>query len=212
MTRKIPFVSGNIYHVYNRGVEKRTVFREIEDYAYFEHILKVFNSEEPASNTRYHFYRSRTSINKRKQKPLVELEMFCLMPNHYHLLLRQKAPHGISRYLQKIGTGYTHFFNKKYNRSGVLFQGKTKSQSVEKDNYFRYAQEYIFLNPLELFEKDWKERGVRDSHKAATFLESYRWVWHRNPHFKSTLFAKIRNSYLSEFTGVLKSNFDNRIQ
>ncbi len=175
MFRKIPFENGEYYHVFNRGVEKRNIFQDDEDYSYFTHVLQTFNDRAPAENVRY-FYRSRTSIESRKNsKPLVEIVSYCLMPNHYHFLLKQIEDGGISKFLQKIGTGFTHYFNKKNDRSGVLFQGKTKSSHVDKDNYLQYLKMYIELNPLNLIDADWKERGIVDRERSEGFLRSYKW-------------------------------------
>lgn len=96
------------------------------------------------------------------------------MPNHFHLILRQHVDGGISKYLQKIGTGFTHYFNKKYKRSGVLFQGKTKSSHVGKDKYLQYLKMYLEFNPIDLIEPGWKENGISKK-KAKKFLESYKW-------------------------------------
>ena len=172
MSRKVPFEIGEYYHVYNRGVDKRKIFLDEDDYSYFVHILKVFNDHAPAENVRY-FYRGSTSIEKR-QKPLIEIISFCLMPNHFHLLVKQVADKGIMRFLQKIGN-YTHFFNKKYNRSGVLFQGKNKSRHIDKNEYLNYLKMYIELNPLDICSPGWKEGKTLNKKKSEKFLKEYKW-------------------------------------
>lgn len=173
MARKVPFENDEYYHVYNRGVEKREIFLDDDDYSYFVHILELFNDEEPALNARFH-YRSRTSISKSKIK-LVEVVGYCLMPNHYHLILKQTSDAGISKYLQKLGTGFTHYFNKKYKRSGVLFQGRSKSSHIDEDKYMQYLKMYLEFNPLDLFDYDWKEKGIKNRNKAKEFLQNYKW-------------------------------------
>ncbi len=172
MPRKVPFQNDEYYHVFNRGVDKRNVFLDEEDYSYFTHVLDVFNDHSSVINTRYN-YRNRISIEKRN--PLVEVVSYCLMPNHFHFLIKQISEGGISKFLQKIGIGYTHYFNKKYERSGVLFQGKTKSRHVDTDKYLNYLKMYIDLNALDLFEKDWKKNGLKDKSGAKKFLEEYAW-------------------------------------
>ncbi len=173
MTRKVPFENNEYYHVFNRGVEKRKIFLDEEDYLYFTHILKIFNDSARAENVRY-FYRSRTSIGLKSRNPLVEIISYSLLPNHYHFLIKQVSDGGISKFLQKIGTGYAHYFNKKYKRSGVLFQGKTKSKHVDTDKYLNYLKQYIELNPLDLFQSKWKE-GVKNKKEAVKFLNQYKW-------------------------------------
>ena len=187
--REVPFENGEYYHIYNRGVDKRDIFLDEDDYRYFQHMLKLFNSSLSVENAR----RNLASLLENKQNStegrrtslseefkLVEIECFCLMPNHYHLLLKQLVDNGISLFLQKLGTGFTHFFNKKRKRTGVLFQGKTKSKHVGKDNYFEYWKMYIDLNPISLVEPNWKEAGVKDSERVLEFLESYPWQSQKN--------------------------------
>jgi putative transposase len=191
MPRKTPFVTGEYYHIFNRGVEKRTIFQDKDDLSYFRHILDVFNDIKSAHNTRYHMqrslYRSPTSI-----KHLVQIVSFCLMPNHYHLILQQVRKNGVSRFLQKLGTGYTHFFNKKYNRSGVLFQGKTKSKHIGNDVYYKHLQEYLYLNPLDLYIPQWKERGIFNAQKAILFLEKYEWFYNQDASFTDRMGGEIK--------------------
>lgn len=170
--RKVPFQNDEYYHVFNRGVEKRTIFLDEEDYSYFTHVLETFNSQGSSINTRYN-YRNRISIDK--PQPLVEIISYCLMPNHFHFLIKQVSDGGISKFLQKLGIGFTHFFNKKYERSGVLFQGKTKSSHVGDDAYLNYLKMYIELNPLDLCESGWKESGIKDIRNARRFLDEYKW-------------------------------------
>jgi putative transposase len=184
MSRKTPFENNEYYHVFNRGVEKRKIFLDEDDYSYFVHILDIFNDKLPAHNTRY-YYRSRTSIERRDR--IVELISYSLLPNHFHLLVKQIDDNGISNFLQKIGVGYTHYFNKKYKRTGVLFQGKSKSRHVNTDRYLNYLKMYIELNPLDLFEPNWKEKGIMDKRKAHEFLSNYKWK------------SKTKNDRLEEF-------------
>lgn len=198
MGRKVPFENDEHYHVFNRGVEKRKIFLDEEDYSYFTFILNLFNTEEPAINARFH-YRGRTSIIKPNDK-LVEIVSYCLLPNHYHFLLRQASDNGASKFLQKVMTGYTMYFNKKYKRSGALFQGKTKSNHIDTDKYLKYLKMYIELNPLDLFEKNWKQNGVRNKLKAKEFLESYKWK------------SKFVKNAVSLYIGVTDDDFRGYIQ
>jgi len=94
---------------------------------------------------------------------LVDIGAYCLMPNHFHLLLRQREEDGISRFMQKLVTGYTMYFNKKNERSGALFQGKFKSVHAHDDRYLKYVISYIHLNPARLL-------GEKSSLRAADFV------------------------------------------
>ncbi len=166
-------INDGLYHVYNRGVEKRDIFMDESDYYRFVHNLYELNDENPAYNASYYFdKRSGTvqSNNKGERKEprnhLVDILVFTLMPNHFHLLLRQKIENGISKFMQKLGTGHSMYFNKKYERVGSLFQGKFKAVHVNEEAYFIHLPHYIHTNPLEL---NYRGRTSID------FLLDYRW-------------------------------------
>lgn len=150
-----PFETAKIYHIYNRGTEKRSIFMDAADRPRFLYNLQEFNDENPALNWQY-----KGISEVRPQKRVVDILAYCLMPNHYHLMLRQIRDNGITSFMRKIGTGYTMYFNKKYGRSGALFQGKFKSVLVDRDEYLRYLPHYIHMNPREI--------GV-------TNLQTYQW-------------------------------------
>lgn len=182
MVRKTAFVNGAIYHVYNRGVEKRRVFGTEKDYFRFVHDLFGFNDVAPALNTGYYSSGShRTAQELRKpRKLLLEILCFCLMPDHYHLLVRQRVESGITEFMRKLGTGYTNYFNQKYQRVGPLFQGKFKSVQVTRQAHLLYLPHYIHLNPLDLRMPEWRRGRLRSVANALAFLESYRWSSYRD--------------------------------
>jgi len=185
MDRPLP-ANGEIYHVYNRGVEKRDVFLNDRDYLRFIHDLFEFNDQEAASNTAYFFKHKTQSmevklpyITQRKvrepRKLLVEIQAFCLMPNHFHLMIRQLVKNGIPDFMRKIGTGYTNSFNKKYERVGALFQGTYKSALIKNESHFLYLPFYIHLNPLDIKMPEWREGKLKNVKAAIKYLENYRW-------------------------------------
>lgn len=104
---------------------------------------------------------------------LVDLIAYCLMPNHFHLLVREHTEGGISRFMQKLTTAYTMYFNTRYERTGALFQGKYKAEHAHEDRYLKYLISYIHLNPVKLIEPNWKENGIKNLRKAREFLETY---------------------------------------
>ncbi len=173
MVRKIPFADREKYHIYNRGTEKRKIFLEDKDYERFIFILSEFNKIQ----------RSAKILSTRKKdkgvddhQPLVSVEDYSLMPNHYHVVLEQLEENGIAKFLQKVMTGYTMYFNKKYNRTGALFQGKTKSKHIDSDVYYNQLRAYIHLNPVELKDKNWKTNGkVQSIDTMMKFLNEYKW-------------------------------------
>jgi|SaaInlStandDraft_4_1057021.scaffolds.fasta_scaffold22751_2 putative transposase len=138
--RKNPLVNNCYYHIFNRGNNKRPVFLDTDDFHYFLDALKLFNCIESLG------YSSQYRRNKKQSEGLVKVVTYCLNPNHFHLLLKQEHESGISKYMQKITTGYTMYFNKKYKSSGSLFQGKFKSILVEDDAYLYHLSAYINLN------------------------------------------------------------------
>jgi len=183
MARERP-VQDEIYHIYNRGVEKRVVFLEDRDYVRFIHNLFEFNDTAPALNLYYKSQSYEVGLRKiaeemrTKRNLLVELLAFCLMPNHYHLMLKSKTPNGVTEFMRKIGTGYTNYFNQKYERVGPLFQGKYKSTRIVEEAHFIHLPYYIHLNPLDLTAPEWRIGGVHNYNKAMKFLASYRWSSH----------------------------------
>ncbi|MCK5357108.1 MAG: transposase [Elusimicrobiales bacterium] len=161
-----------IYHIYNRGVDKRIVFSEETDYVRFIHDLYEFNDIKPAAK---YSEVQLPNIYGEDRKCLVDIIAFCLMPNHFHLMLRAKTDNGISEFMRKIGTGYTNHFNQKYNRTGALFQGKYKIVHIEKESHFLHLPFYIHANPLNLMYPEWKEKKIKNYKHAFSFLKKYRW-------------------------------------
>lgn len=167
--RKVPFVSGEYYHIYNRGNSKQTIFHDQSDYYRFIKLLFLSNGKESfkihlLQNDIYNFDRG---------KPLVDVGVYCLMPNHFHLLLTQPDHGSISKFMQKLSTGYSMYYNNKYERTGTLFEGKFKSEHADDDDYLKYLFSYIHLNPVKLIDKDWKEKGIKNKSQALKFLEQY---------------------------------------
>ena len=179
MSRNIELTPGELYHLYNRGTEKRRIFTRGRDYDRFLALLYLSNSTKP-----FHINdlaRGRTSGELEelfvldRGEPLADLCAYCLMPNHFHLLVREKTKSGVSRFMQKLITGFTMYFNTRYERTGVLFQGKYKATYVDDDRYLKYLLSYIHLNPVKLIEPKWKETGIANRPRAEKFLENYQY-------------------------------------
>lgn len=185
MSSKRPqFVTGEIYHIYNRGVEKREIFLETSDFFRFISCLYELNKKglvkmrdriEARINRKR--YTGSTRVSEVKEEALVEVIAFCLMSNHYHLILRQLVDGGISLFIKKLADSYVGYFNEKHKRKGMgsLFQGRFKAVRVENDKQFFSLICYVFANPVEIIESDWKEKGAHNPEKATQFLKSYRW-------------------------------------
>ncbi len=172
MNRKIKFSKGEYYHIYNRGVEKREIFTSESDYNRFVYLLYYANLFEPV-NMRSMINQGFPSVNR--GETLVDIGGWCLMPNHFHLLVKEKSNGGLSKFLSKLQTGYSMYFNKKNERTGALFQGSFKAEHLNTDEYLKYIYSYIHLNPIKLIQSDWKEKGINDIEKAKEFLLNYKY-------------------------------------
>ena len=180
MLRQTPLVTGETYHIYNRGAHKGHIFNIEADYVRFLTLLYLSNNTEPVHisklllTKKYQGRSLKTAFDEEStDKSLVDILAYCLMPNHFHLVLRQKSEDGITVFMRRLLTGYSMYFNIKYEHSGVLFQGRFKSKVIGDESYFRYIFSYIHLNPIELIEPQWKERGIIDTQKVRNFLEQY---------------------------------------
>jgi putative transposase len=164
--KKPPFATGEIYHVYNRGVEKRVVFPETSDYFRMVNDLYDLNDKNDTLNPRYCPKRGlMKSQRNREREILVEILAFVLMPNHYHLVMRQVEENGVVKFMQKLGTGYTNYFNKKNNRVGPLFQGSFKAVHVATNSYLQNLVGYIHTNPA----------ALAGNYRSSTSIKRYKW-------------------------------------
>lgn len=137
-----------IYHVYNRGVDKRVVFLDRDDYLVFLHLLKTALSDDTKRGSTPEFSSRKIGWYKRKNfYGKIDLLAYCLMPNHFHLLLKQIKPTIITEFMRSICVSYGMYFNKKYKRVGSLFQGIFKAIDIEEDNYLLWVSRYIHRNP-----------------------------------------------------------------
>jgi len=192
------------YHVLNRGVDKRIIFLDKQDYLRFTHNLFEFNNDKKVINNSHLFRRENIDLVGRYREKLVNIHAFCLMPNHYHLLLESKEEGGISKFMMKLNVGYAKYFNKKYKRSGTLFESRYKSILVEKEAHFTYLPYYIHFNPLDLKFPEWRDNKLKDHKKAIGFLDSYRWSSHLDYLGKENFSSLIQKNFLSDFFGESK--------
>lgn len=157
--RDIPFVQNEFYHVYNRGNSKQNIFLDGADYRRFQDLLYLANSTEPAIVR----YARRGGVYEVQKKDfLVAIGAYCLMPNHFHILLTPVVDGGISTFMKKVATGYAMYFNKRYERTGSLFEGKFRAKHASTDTHLKYLYAYIHLNPLRLTYRgrNWKEKAA----------------------------------------------------
>ena len=170
MERKFNFSVGEFYHIYNRGNNKSDIFLTGHDRQRFQKLLYACNSTEPV------VFKTIQGLPLDKivrGKPLVSIGAYCLMSNHFHLLVREVSEGGISAFLSKVLTAYSMYFNKKNERTGKLFEGPFRATHVGNDEYLKYLFSYIHLNPVKLINPKWKEERIVDRVGAMRYLKGY---------------------------------------
>lgn len=160
--RDVPFAVGEWYHCYNRSVEKRIAFTDTRDYHRFLELLYLANDEFPLRREEMGKLKFEEVLNMHRGKKLVAIGAFCLMPNHFHLVLQEVSEGGITAFMRKIGTAYAIYFNARHEREGNLFLKPFRSRHVSTDQYFQHLLNYVHCNPAGLYEPAWKTRHVVD--------------------------------------------------
>ncbi|MEK7564435.1 MAG: transposase [Patescibacteria group bacterium] len=179
MLRKDIFVPGEFYHIYNRGIDKRVIFKSTHDYNRFIMLLYVANSDESIrlDNLINILHKSYEEIfSYKRSNALVSIGAWCLMPNHFHILLKEEVEGGITKFMRKLGVGYSMYFNIKYQRTGSLFGGLFKSKHIPEDIYLKHLFGYIALNPLDLQFSGWQELiDKQNPNTWQDFLKKYKY-------------------------------------
>ena len=153
--RKIIFETERYYHVFNRGTDKRIIFHDKEDVEYFLSRLDDFNNNHPVGGVKIQNIQKRCNVRSKasdkkasdkKNGQLVRIIAYCLLPNHFHLLLKQSSEDGVTKFMQRVGTSYAKYYNKKYARNGSLFQGKFKAKELKGAGSLEMLSVYVNLN------------------------------------------------------------------
>ena len=178
--RKVSLVEGEYYHIYNRGNNKQIIFINDEDKDRFIKLLYLCNSTRHFNFKEDIIQLKIDAWDFKRDDQLVEIEAWVLMPNHFHLYLKALPKQGfgvnnITLFMSKFCTAYAKYFNKKYKRTGSLFEGKFKSVHIKNEIQAKYLFSYIHLNPVKLIQSDWKEVGIKDKIEAINFLNTYKW-------------------------------------
>lgn len=174
--RRKEYYSGGYYHVYNRGVEKRKIFLDDVDYATFLKYLKEYLLPkdidglneiltDPASSY-VEKEKAALSLQRKNYQGRVELLVYCLMPNHFHFLIKQDDEAAMKEFLQSCMTRYTGYFNRRYKRVGPLFQERYKAVDIDTEAQFLHLSRYIHNNPLTL-------RGLNEEPSRRSQPSSY---------------------------------------
>jgi putative transposase len=175
-------VPDEYFHIYNRGNGKHEIFLDDEDYNRFIKLLYVSNSKDKFVFRDDIVDHKIDAFDFERGDTLVSILAWVLMPNHFHIVLISHRSdlweieyNSISEFMRKVLTSYAMYFNKKYKRTGGLFEGKFKSKHIGQENYFNYIFSYTHLNPIKLIQSNWKEKGITDKTRAKDFLEKYQY-------------------------------------
>ncbi len=202
--RNIKIAPGEYYHIFNRGVNKQLIFHETTDWARFLFLILHFQSPVIFQNigrpTKEFVKHSVFNINSDEiiKKRYVELTAFCLMPNHFHLIVKEVKEGGISQYMQRVLNSYTKYFNTKYKKSGHLFQGPYKAVHVGNNEQLLYLSAYIHRNPREFTNWSGKE-------------DKYQWSSYQDL-VKQNRFEKLINSDIITDQFKNKNDYNNFVK
>jgi len=167
--RNLSFSQNEFYHIYNRGVDKRGIFLDDQDRNRFIRLMFICNGAFPV------VYRNTQKLSLseiRVGNKLSAVGAYCLMHNHFHILVKETEEGGTVKFMSKLLTAYSSYFNRKYERTGTLFGAKFKSSHLDSDEYLKYMFAYIHLNPLKILDPNWKEKTL-DLKTAKNFLDKY---------------------------------------
>jgi len=170
------YVEGGYYHIYNRGVNKDIIFKDQQDYSVFLRFLKEYLL--PPNHHDLEILRKiaprRIPINCFVD---IDLLAYCLMPNHFHLFVKQKTSEGLKTFMKALATNYVIYFNRKYDRIGPLFQGIYKAVLIQNESYLLHMTRYIHTNPVELFARDGPLQDyLYSSYSIYLGKKKYEWV------------------------------------
>jgi len=187
---KKSFVLDGIYHVYNRGVEKRNIFLDEADYLYFSSILRSALKKEAPEDMIGNVLRNRIQ----NFSDTITMLAYCLMPNHFHFLIKQQDEHSLDKFIKSVCTRYSMYFNRKYKRIGSLFETVYKAILIKDDAYFLHISRYIHKNPTKLHIDLVK---AHSSYAEYLGLKNTSWV---NPGLILASFSSETNSPHTSFT------------
>lgn len=162
--RRTLFANGEIYHIFNRSVATIPIFKGLRENDLFLETMKFYLQKKPP--TRFSIYRkSRPSFPVDLSQKLVTILAYCLMPNHFHFILRQEQDDGIKRFIQRISSSFAHYFNIKNKRKGHVFADKFKAIRIETEEQLLHLSRYIHLNPVTSYITDKPEDYPYSSYK-----------------------------------------------
>ncbi len=217
--RKTPLVNGEFYHLYNRGNSRQKIFFDDNDYRRFVKLLFICNSAKQVNFRDDIIEKKIDAWDFDRGETIVSIGAWVLMPNHFHIyLISPESPedglrgeNNIVIFMRKLCTAYSKYINTKYKRTGSLFEGRFKSVHVSDDIQAKYLFSYIHLNPIKLFQKNWKEEGIQNKIEALAFLDKYKWSSYEDYLLKERIENRLldRKSFPEYFS--TKKNFQREI-
>lgn len=209
--RKEQFADDGIYHIILRGLDDNLIFKDANDYYRGFFSIYEFNNANPIEIRKRRLARKTEKAKEKsgvpdsaiieKRDKLVEVLCFCFMPNHIHLLVKQSTDGGLIKFMNKMGSGYAGYFNRKYSRKGYVFQNRFRSVHIEDDNQLRIIFNYIHMNPASLIEPGWKEIGIKNQKEVGEFLQDYKWSSYKDYIGQENFKSVTERNFLSEFLG-----------
>jgi len=213
--RKEPFENNEIYHITTRRIGDELLFKDTNDYYRGVFSIYEFNNSNPVEIRKRREARARlrkeqsngdptsATLEEDKRNKFVEILVFSQMPNHIHLLLRQIQDNGISKFMQKFGTGYASYFKEKHEqkRKEYFFQRRFSSVPIKTEDQLRTVFVYIHTNPISLCEPNWKDKGIAEPEKVIEFLENYKWSSYLDYIGKRNFPSVTEREFLSEIMG-----------
>ena len=216
MQRKHNFIQGEFYHIYSRGNNKQGIFLDDKDRERFIKSLYVYNSFKNINFRSDIIEKKIEAWDFDRGEQLVSIGAWVLMPNHFHMYITPKLnlrtdDDTLSKFMQKVLTSYSKYFNKKYERTGGLFEGTFNSVHMATDEQTKYLFSYIHLNPVKLIDSQWKENGIQNKKETIVLLENYRWSSYQD--YKGFERPELKILSREEFPEYFKntSDFDNEI-
>ena len=169
MQRKFQFETGEHYHIFNRGVEKRNIFLDDGDWTRFQNLLYLANGDKSLV---FKLLQG-LPLEQERGGAHASIIAYALMPNHFHIIGRENKSGGLSKLMGKLSTSYSMYFNTKYAPSGPLLCHPFHARHINTDDYFRWVLSYVHLNPLDLMDSGCLKKGEINVDQAIKFLQSF---------------------------------------
>lgn len=172
MNRKFNFTPGHSYHVFNWGVDQREIFSDVYDYHRFLRLLYLCNSDQPLNFNRLATFNLKHLFQIDRGVKLVSIRAYCLLPNHFHLLIKENEVGGVSKFMSRLATAYSMYYNYKYSRRGKLYEGPFRAKPVNSPAVLQELINFIHRQPLRLLNHKTNQPEI-GTVAASDYLKNY---------------------------------------